>query len=71
MSLEEYYRQDVLTSEFFLDDKWLLGEVAVAPDPAGRAAFFAADQRARDLSQLRALCDVAGPRAAGRLCRAD
>jgi hypothetical protein len=30
-----------------------MGEVAVAPDPAGRAAFFAADQRARDLSKLR------------------
>jgi hypothetical protein len=29
----------VLTSEFFLDDKRLLGEVAVAPDPVGRAAF--------------------------------
>jgi hypothetical protein len=50
---EECYRQGVLTSEFFLDDTRLLGEVAVAPDPAGRAAFFAADQRARDLSQLR------------------
>jgi hypothetical protein len=50
---EECYRQGVLTSEFFLDDKRLSGEVAVEPDPAGRAAFFAADQRARDLSQLR------------------
>jgi hypothetical protein len=50
---EECYRQGVLTSEFFLDDKRLLGEVAVEPDPEGRAAFFAADQRARDLSQLR------------------
>jgi len=50
---EECYRQGVLTSDFFLDDTRLLGEVAVAPDPAGRAAFFAADQRARDLSALR------------------
>jgi len=50
---EECYRQGVLTSEFFLDDTRLLGEVAVAPDPADRAAFFAADQRARDRSQLR------------------
>jgi len=50
---EECYRQGVLTSEFFLDDTRLLGEVAVAPDPANRAAFFAADQRARDWSQLR------------------
>jgi hypothetical protein len=50
---EECYRQGVLTSDFFLDDTRLLGEVAVAPDPAGRAAFFAADQRARDLAQRR------------------
>ena len=50
---EECYRQGVLTSDFFLDDKRLLGEVAVEPDPAGRAAFFAAARRAHDLSQLR------------------
>jgi hypothetical protein len=50
---EECYRQGVLTSEFFLDDKRLLGEVAVEPEPAGRAAFFAAARRAHDLSQLR------------------
>jgi hypothetical protein len=50
---EECYRQGVLTSEFFLDDKRLLGEVAVEPDPAGRAAFFAAARRAHDLSKLR------------------
>ena len=50
---EECYRQGVLTSEFFLDDKRLLGEVALEPDRAGRAAFLAADRRAQDLSQLR------------------
>ncbi len=50
---EECYRQGVLTSEFFLDDKRLLGEVPVEPDPAGRAAFFAAARRAHDLSRLR------------------
>jgi hypothetical protein len=50
---EECYRQGVLTSEFFLDDKRLLGELAVEPDPAGRAAFFSAAGRARDLSLLR------------------
>jgi hypothetical protein len=48
---EECYRQGVLTSEFFLDDKRLLGEVALAPDRAGRAAFLAANRRAHDLSQ--------------------
>ena len=50
---EECYRQGVLTSAFFLDDKRLLGEVAIEPDRAGRAAFYAADRRAHDLSQLR------------------
>jgi hypothetical protein len=55
---EECYRQGVLTSDFFLDDKRLLGEVAVAPDPAGRAALFAADQRARDLSELRLMTNA-------------
>jgi len=50
---EECYRQGVLTSEFFLDDKRLLGEVGLEPDRAGRAAFLAATRRAHDLSQLR------------------
>jgi hypothetical protein len=50
---EECYRQGVLTSEFFLDDKRLLGEVVLEPDRAGRAAFLAAARRAHDLSQLR------------------
>jgi hypothetical protein len=49
---EECYRQGVLTSEFFLDDKRLLGEVALEPDRAGRAAFLAANRRAHDLSQV-------------------
>jgi len=50
---EECYRQGVLTSEFFLDDERLLGEVALEPDRAGRAAFLAAARRAHDLSHLR------------------
>lgn len=50
---EECYRQGVLTSEFFLDDRRLSGEVTVEPDRAGRAAFLAADRRARDLAQRR------------------
>jgi hypothetical protein len=50
---EECYRLGVLTSEFFLDDRRLLGEVALEPDRAGRAAFLAAARRAHDLSQLR------------------
>jgi len=50
---EECYRQGVLTSEFFLDDKRFLGRVALKPDPRLRAAFFAADKQAQDLAQLR------------------
>jgi tetratricopeptide (TPR) repeat protein len=48
---EECYRQDVLTSEFFLDDKRFLGKVALKPDPALRAAFFAAVRRAQELAE--------------------
>lgn len=50
---EEFYRQGVLTSEFFLDDKRFLGKVALKPDPELRAAFFAADKQAQDLAQMR------------------
>jgi tetratricopeptide (TPR) repeat protein len=50
---EECYRQGVLTSEFFLDDKRFLGKVALRPNAALRAAFFAADQRAQDLARRR------------------
>ena len=50
---EECYRQGVLTSEFFLDDKRFLGKIPLKPDPELRAAFFAADKEAQDLAQLR------------------
>ena len=50
---EECYRQGVLTSDFFLDDKRFLGKVPLKPDPQLRAAFFAADKQAQDLAQLR------------------
>jgi len=50
---EECYRQGVLTSEFFLDNKRFLGKVALKPDPALRTAFFAADKRALALARLR------------------
>ncbi|HLJ30586.1 MAG TPA: hypothetical protein VKY85_28030 [Candidatus Angelobacter sp.] len=49
---EECYRQGVLTSNFFLDEKRFLGKVALKPDPDIRAAFFAADKRAQELAQL-------------------
>ncbi len=49
---EECYRQGVLTSEFFLDEKRFLGKIPLKPDPQLRAAFFAADKKAQDLAQL-------------------
>ncbi|MGZ7053171.1 MAG: hypothetical protein ACXVJ0_14015, partial [Candidatus Angelobacter sp.] len=50
---EECYRQGVLTSDFFLDNKRFLGKVPLKPDPELRAAFFAADKQAQDLAALR------------------
>ena len=50
---EECYRQGVLTSEFFLDDKRFLGKIPLKPDPELRAAFFASDKQAQELAQLR------------------
>jgi hypothetical protein len=50
---EECYRQGVLTSDFFLDNKRFLGKVALKPNPDVRAAFFAADKEAQRLAQLR------------------
>jgi hypothetical protein len=48
---EECYRQGVLTSAYFLDDKLFLGKIALKPDPELRNAFFAADLRAQDLAR--------------------
>jgi len=50
---EECYRQEVLTSAFFLDDKRFLGKIPLKPDPELRAAFFASDKQAQNLAQLR------------------
>lgn len=50
---EECYRQGVLTSEFFLDNKRFLGKIPLKPDPELRAAFFAAVKQAQDLAQVR------------------
>jgi hypothetical protein len=50
---EECFRQGVLTSELFLDDKRFLGKIPLKPDPQLRAGFFTADQQAQDLAQLR------------------
>lgn len=50
---EECYRQGILTSDFFLDNKRFLGKVPLKPDPELRAAFFAADKKAQNLAELR------------------
>lgn len=50
---QECYRQGVLTSDFFLDNKRFLGEIPLKPDPQLRSAFFSSDKRAQDLAQLR------------------
>jgi hypothetical protein len=50
---EECYRQGVLTSEFFRDDKRFLGKIPLKPDPKLRAAFFGAVNQAQFLAQLR------------------
>lgn len=55
---EECYRQGVLTSEFFLNDKRFVGKIPLKPDPQIRAAFFAADTQAQDLAQLRLKADA-------------
>ncbi|MGC2529672.1 MAG: hypothetical protein WA639_18125 [Candidatus Acidiferrum sp.] len=55
---EECYRQGVLTSEFFLNDKRFLGKIPLKPDPQLRAAFFAADEQAQELAQRRLKTDL-------------
>jgi hypothetical protein len=60
---EECYRQGVLTSEFFLDNKRFLGKVALKSDPELRAAFFTADKRAQELAQLKLKTDPDDPNA--------
>ncbi len=50
---EECYRQGVLTSEYFFDNKRFLGKIAIKPDQQIRNAFFAADLRAQNLARLR------------------
>jgi len=50
---EEFNKQGVLTSEFFLDDKRLLGGITGKPDQALGDAFRAAVDRAQKLGQWR------------------
>jgi hypothetical protein len=60
---EECYRQGVLTSQFFLDDKRFLGQIPLKPDPELRAAFFATDKQAQDLAQLQLKTNADDPNA--------
>ena len=50
---EEFYRKSVLTSEFFLDDKRLLGGIKGQPDAALERQFASAAQRAEKLAHER------------------
>jgi len=50
---EECYRQGILTSEIFLDNKRFFGTIPLKTDPKLRAVFFAADKQAQDLAELR------------------
>jgi TolA-binding protein len=60
---EECYRQGVLTSEFFLDDKRFLGKTTLKPDPDLRSKFFAADEQAQDVARLRLMENPNNPNA--------
>src|SRR2546425_10820784 len=50
---EEFHAEGVLTSEFFLDDKRLLGGIAGKADTTRGAAFKAANRRAQGLARGR------------------
>lgn len=50
---EEFYRNGVLTSEFFLDDKRLLGGIKDKPDAGLERQFASAAQRAEKLAHGR------------------
>jgi hypothetical protein len=50
---EEFYRKGVLTSEFFLDDKRLLGGTKGHPDADLERQFASAAQRAEELARVR------------------
>jgi hypothetical protein len=50
---QEFDRQNVLTSEFFLDDDRLLGGVQGTPDPRVRDSFGSAVRKAQELARAR------------------
>lgn len=58
---EEFNKQGVLTSEFFMDDKRLLGGIPGTPDERLGAAFHAAIDRAEKAGQARLDHDARDP----------
>ena len=50
---EEFYRKGVLTSDFFLDDKRLLGGIKDEPDAGLERQFAAAAERAEKMARAR------------------
>jgi hypothetical protein len=54
---EEFYRKGVLTSEFFLNDKRLLGGIEGKPDADLETSFAAAAQRSENLARQRLAVD--------------
>src|SRR5260370_14664154 len=50
---EEFYRQQVLTSDYFLDDKRFLGGITGTPDPGRIKGFEDATTKARGLAVRR------------------
>jgi tetratricopeptide (TPR) repeat protein len=60
---EEFYRQSVLSSEFFLNDKRLLGGIEGKPDRDLAMKFNDANRRARDMAPQRSKIDSQDTRA--------
>jgi hypothetical protein len=60
---EEFHRQGVLTSEFFLDDDKLLGGIEGRPDPKLRAGFFDALSRGERMAEAHLRKDRGDPAA--------
>jgi len=60
---EEFYRQGVLTSDFFLNEKKFLHGIDGEPDPARMEGFEKAIQRARELAAQRLSKDPGDPEA--------
>src|SRR2546429_3899146 len=50
---EEFYRQGVLTSDFFLNEKKFLHGIDGEPDPVRMESFETAIQKARELASER------------------